>query len=330
MTQSELVLPSHQKWMFAGFNYEHAESYVRLTFSGKTIEIRFRKPAFNVRSPMKVHQSIRAVCFFSGLMVFNGPLNAAPLWKPVPHNDWNASAFVTVNGAKYFAESAEKPYSIQVASNAASDLTRFEVRNGELWSETLGGDDSERAELDGAAGTIYQKGTVVWAAYSFLVEPGAPQISTAGGIPGHPAVWCTLAQFHGNGNARPVPVGLSYRGGKLAIFTQTDTRQINHWTETTPEAPGTKHDVVWNLRVEGLSTDFLNVWLDGVQIVKFTGVIGSVTPDPGLYFKFGIYRGWQFEGYPPLAVQYANVVQGTESLKDRVAAPPAWPLAAAY
>jgi hypothetical protein len=84
---------------------------------------------------------------------------------------------------------------------------------------------------------------------------------------------------------------------------------------------------VVSLTVAGLPTDHCQVWVNGVEVANYTGVIGSATPDPNLYFKFGIYRGWQGEGLPPAAAQFANVTHGTASLAARAtpAGIPPWP-----
>jgi hypothetical protein len=70
----------------------------------------------------------------------------------------------------------------------------------------------------------------------------------------------------------------------------------------------------------------MNCWVDGIQVASSVGLtIGG--PDAANYVKVGIYRGWQSEGYPPLAVQIANIKHGTASLMSRVTTRAAWPSA---
>ena len=90
---------------------------------------------------------------------------------------------------------------------------------------------------------------------------------------------------------------------------------------------GKVYDIVMFLTVAGLPTDRCQIWVNGVQVVNYTGVIGSAMPDPDLYFKFGIYRGWQGDGLPPVAAQYANVTHGTAGLSARATPTgiPPWP-----
>lgn len=250
-------------------------------------------------------------------------------WKTAPHNNWDAASQVTISGKPYYPESAEKPYDINIAQGASIDLVRFEVRNNELWSGALGGNDTERAELDGAA-TLYPAGTDFWFAYQFMVEPGSPQISTAGGAPGSPAAWCCLGQVHGKEGAAQVPWQLNYISDTLSVTTQRPPGQtwVNHWMDSGPTPRWKWRDVVGHLRISGTATDVCQVWIDGVKVVDYVGPIAST--DLNYYFKFGIYRGWQGDGYPPLAARFANVVQGTASLLARVTAPPAMPPAVAY
>jgi len=265
--------------------------------------------------------------------------NAETVWQPVPAmgNNWDAAHQWVFGGHAYWPENAQQPYDLQVATNTSAPLARFEVRPGELWSGDVGGNDTERSEADGSAGAKYPKGTPFWTAYSFLIEPGAPQINTAGGNPGGPAGWCILGQWHGDGKEQAVPAELNLvttgrrisSAEHLRFTIQTDPGQTwkTLWTDPAFFVRGKPYDVVVALQVAGLPSDRAQVWINGVQIVNYTGVIGSATPDPNLYFKFGIYRGWQGDGLPPIAAQYANVAQGTASLASRAtpAGIPRWP-----
>jgi len=236
---------------------------------------------------------------------------------------------VTIANTAYWPESAENSYDLQIANNTVggADLVRFEVRNNELWTSALGGNDTERAELDGSAGLVYAVGVPFWVAYDVMVEAGSPQIATAGGDPGGVAAWCVMGQIHGDNTENPVPWQLDYISDTFAVSIQTDPNQTwtTLWTDTAPTPRGTVRHVVVNISVSGKATDFCKVWIDGVQVVNFTGIIGSTNPDPHVYFKYGIYRGWQGDGYPPLANQIANVRQGTGSLASRITSPLPWP-----
>ena len=247
---------------------------------------------------------------------------------PPMNNNWDAAHQFTVNGVSYWPESAEKPYDIQYATNATTDLTRFEVRANELWSGAMGGNDTERAELDGSASALYAPGTNWWFAYDVMVEPGAPQVypPTDPNAPGQPASWLVLGQVHGE-NENPVPWQLNSVLDTLNITIQNGPTQnwVTLWTDTAPTPRGTWRRIVGNVQIQGTTKDYCRVWIDGKLVANYTGLIGTANAVDHTYLKFGVYRGWQNEGLPPYAVWYANVQQGTANLSARVTNPPALP-----
>lgn len=247
-------------------------------------------------------------------------------WATIPHvlNDWSDAGQVALNGKKYFIESSMKPYAAQLSTNTATPIFRGEVRNGELWSGADGGNDTERAELDGTP-TIYPKGTEFWFGYQFIIEPGADQIATTGGAPGSPLAWGAVGQIHGNGKQAAVPWQLSIVGDKLSVRTQQGAQvEKIHWTDTAKLVRDKIYSVVVKIKITGATTSTMTCWINGVQVANSTGLtIGGA--DAGNYVKAGIYRGWQGDGYPPLAVQIANIEHGTGSLLSRVTNPLAWP-----
>lgn len=190
--------------------------------------------------------------------VVTPPASGSIAWATIPHvlNDWSVAGEVTFGAHQYYTESSMKLYAAQLSTNTTTPIYRGEVRNNELWTEDDGGNDTERAELDGSV-TLYPKGTEIWASYQFMVEPGLPMVA---------------------GVVKPTG----------------DTKST------------------------------MTCWVDGVQVATSTGiVIGGA--DAHNYVKAGIYRGWQGDGYSPLAVQVANLEHGTASLMARVAAPLPWP-----
>lgn len=269
-----------------------------------------------------------------GVVLFLSPLRGTPasevvVFRQVPHNDWTPASQVTLNGKPYFSESAEKPYSLQISTNTTSPVVRAEVRNGELWTGAMGGNDTERAELDGAAfdhPINYPKGTEFWLAYQFLIEPGADQIATAGGFPGGTLAWGVIGQIHGNGRQAAVPWGLSIKGGRLSIVTQRGNQlETIHWAAPSKFVRNQVYDVVIRIKITGEPDSEMTCWIDGIQVANSTNLaIGG--PDAGNYVKVGIYRGWQNDGYPPLAVQIANIEHSTASLMRRVTSRAMWPV----
>jgi hypothetical protein len=70
----------------------------------------------------------------------------------------------------------------------------------------------------------------------------------------------------------------------------------------------------------------MTCWIDGVQVANSANLAIGNSVDTANYPKVGIYRGWQLDGYPPLAVHIANVEHGTASLLLRVTSPLPWPM----
>lgn len=268
---------------------------------------------------------------------FHSPIDVAEVadqttgktaFRQVPHNDWTPATQVILNSKSYYPESAEKPYSLQISTNSTSPIIRAEVRNGEMWTGAMGGNDTERAELDGAADhhpLNYPRGTEFWFAYQFLIEPGADQIATAGGYPGGPLAWGVVGQIHGNGTQAAVPWALSIVGGKLSIRTQRGNQnETIHWAAPDKFVRNQVYDVVVRIKITGRSDSTMTCWIDGIQVANSNNLaIGG--NDPGNYVKIGIYRGWQRDGYPPLAVEIANVEHSAASLMRRVTTRAAWP-----
>jgi hypothetical protein len=62
---------------------------------------------------------------------------------------------------------------------------------------------------------------------------------------------------------------------------------------------------------------FMKLWLDGKQVVNYTGSMGYST-STGYYWKFGIYRSVAGEHE---AVRYANMTVGTADLSAKIAKP---------
>lgn len=258
--------------------------------------------------------------------VVTPPASSVVSWKTLPHNDWTDATKVTLNGKSYFQESAEKPYSAQMSTNTTTPIFRGEVRNNELWSSAIGGNDTERAELDGTPNS-YAKGTEFWFAYQFLIEAGAPQIATAGGNPGQGLAWGFVGQIHGDGstNQSAVPWEFGIQDEFLSVRTQQGNQvEKTHWKSAAKLVRGQVYSVVVRIKITGKTDSTMTCWVDGVQVANSTGLtIGGA--DKSNYPKVGIYRGWQGDGYPPLAVQVANVEHGTASLLARVTSSPAWP-----
>lgn len=88
-------------------------------------------------------------------------------WKPV----LDPKSKIGIRGIPYAPEFALHDWNIQRATDAATDVTRFELRPGDQWDEDRdSGENKERSELDGY-GKRFAHGTDIWGSYAFFIEP---------------------------------------------------------------------------------------------------------------------------------------------------------------
>ena len=225
-------------------------------------------------------------------------------WKPA----LDPNARITIRGIQYVPESAVREYSIRRATDASGDVTRFEVRPGDRWSEDVeSGENKERSELDGYK-QKFAHGSDVWGSFAILIEPG----------PEYRSEWTAITQMHGT---MLRAFHLHFQQGKLTILSEH--KGPNAGAAITPRYAGplsrnTWHNIVFHLREGPPDRGRLEFWLDGKKVVDFNGEIGA--PGNQAYWKFGIYRGYGPIA-APLAIQYANMEIGTSDLTARIANP---------
>jgi hypothetical protein len=253
---------------------------------------------------------MRLISLFGALAA--AMIDVAAAQSLAPQIDWRPFAgpkdVVSIRGNAYDQESAGQPWSIQRATNTVGDVTRFELRYNDRWVEdTFPGENPERAQLDGYR-QVTLEGNEVWAAFAFFVEPG----------PFFRSAWTVIGQMH-NQKGSAIPLNIQFNNEFLRIHTsrQADGAPAVAATHFSRKiGRGEWHRVVLRFR-EGAAGE-LDFWLDGEQIVKFNGPIGSAGDTS--YWKFGIYRG-PGPISAPLAIQYANMEVGPASLATRIRNP---------
>jgi hypothetical protein len=225
-------------------------------------------------------------------------------WKPV----LDARQTITIRGVRYVPEFALRDWSIRRATNGDSEFTRFEVRPGDQWSEDASsGENKERSELDGYKNT-WKSGADVWAAYSFMIEPG----------PRYRSDWSSIGQMHAAG-IDVKPISIHFNDERLVINSDAFNggRSTVSLRYNGPLTRKDWHHVVFHMKQSTGGDGRLEFWLDGNKIINYSGPIGS---DANYYWKFGIYRG--YGPIPaPLAIQYANMEIGTTDLSGRIGSP---------
>ncbi|MEH2544082.1 hypothetical protein V1283_000727 [Bradyrhizobium sp. AZCC 2262] len=226
-------------------------------------------------------------------------------WAPL----LDPKASITIRGIQYAPEFAAHDWSIRRATDAATDLTRFEVRPGDQWSEDRdSGENKERSEFDGYK-QKFAHGADVWGAYSFLVEPGAEYRSD----------WTAISQMHGT-KVRAFHV--HFKAGNLIIYSEHSkpggTGGVSAIRYNSRLSRNVWHNIVFHLKESTSDDGRLEFWCDGKKIVDFTGAIGAAGNQA--YWKFGVYRGYGPIA-TPLAIQFANMEIGTLDLTARITSP---------
>jgi hypothetical protein len=243
--------------------------------------------------------------FFVVIATAKAQETVKPQWMPM----LDANARITIRGIQYEPEFAAHDWSIRRATNTSNDITRFEVRPGDEWSEDHdSGENKERSEFDGYK-QKFVHGTDVWGAYALFIEPGAE----------YRCDWNAINQMHGT-KVRAFHV--HFKEGKLIIYSEYNGPGSGAAITTRYNGPLSRnmwHNIVFHLRESASDNNGrLEFWSDGKKIVDFTGPIGAAGNQA--YWKFGIYRGYGPIA-TPFAIQFANMEVGTSDLTARIASP---------
>lgn len=193
----------------------------------------------------------------------------------------------------YRVETAGQSYSL--AKSDAQTL-RFEIQPGDHASFNSGSVD--RAEVDGSAGGYIPSGTPVNIRYQFMVEPNGSNGSFTNtarwfvtaelhnadritGVSTSPPFAVQLAGDHLQVVARYCPTGLdpSNGAGKLTMLTL--------WTDPNPIQTGQYNNIQIQANVSNTSNGYLDVWVNGIQVVSYRGPLGYGAP---VYWEEGLYR----------------------------------------
>ncbi|WP_334385067.1 heparin lyase I family protein [Bradyrhizobium sp. AZCC 2262] len=201
-----------------------------------------------------------------------------------------------------------------------SHTLRFQVRPADVWPDN----DSHRSEISGA--TVFAATATVNVSYQFAVQPGLNDTS-------NDIAWQILGQFHADDND-PIynamsegsppfafhltgPNGIG-QGDYLSIQALYALTGQKTWTPVTPTGDpynsylyvsptpilrGQFYDVHVEASFQNNANGFLEVWINGSQVVDYHGPLGY---GGGNYWKEGIYEGWSSN--QTITVDYANTV----------------------
>ena len=211
---------------------------------------------------------------------------------------------ITVAGQDFWLQTPEKAHSF----TPGDDLRRYEVRKGDRWKNDAGS-NFMRCELCGQ--TTYQN-KLVTVTYEVKVDPGSPVVPD----------WLLLGQFHQTdvpGKRAAPPFGLYIESVKGAwqwiVLAHTSPEKT--FKEMPPsQRLGTapfKRGAWQTVKVEfkdsaGQPGGIIRVWIDGAQVVDFSGHVGFNDPK-GSYWKEGIYTAEETNWKDPLPADWRIAVE---------------------
>jgi len=189
----------------------------------------------------------------------------------------------------YSVQNDNRPWSLTAPE---TDVLRFELRSGDVWYQDP--ENKERTEIAGE--TYLATGKPGKISYDFMIEPGAANTSE----------WLMIGQLHAIDNFSSPGLAIELIGERLAVhlryklpgqdfvdwFAYVGEEDITRGEYHHIEISGDRH-----IDERGL----VRVWLDGEQIVDYSGPIGY---GYGSYWKQGIYREAADE---TIAVDYKNL-----------------------
>lgn len=166
------------------------------------------------------------------------------------------------------------------------------VREGDI--DAAGDDDIrvERAELD--SGHFPLRGRDVWYSFSLLVPKNFPIVDDR----------LVIAQCKQLGVSRPI-VAQRFRNGKHTITVESQGRkglyklpsiQLGQWI-----------DMVYHLRYSTGMDGLVEIWMDGKQVVRYSGPAADPAAKNAFYNKIGLYRD---RLKVPMTIYYDNYAMG--------------------
>ena len=192
-------------------------------------------------------------------------------------------------------ETAAKSYSL---TEPDAQTLQFEIKPGD--HAYFDGSNVDRAEVDGAAKGYIATNTPVNISYQFMVQPNG-----ANGSFTNTANWFVVAEMHNydpaagaNVHSSP-PFAIQLAGDHLQVVARycapggnpsnssSDLKMLTLWTDPNPIQTGQYANIQIQANVSNTSAGYLEVSVNGTQVVNYHGPLGYGTPT---YWEEGLYR----------------------------------------
>jgi hypothetical protein len=166
------------------------------------------------------------------------------------------------------------------------------VREGDI--DAAGDDDTrvERAELD--SGHFALRGREAWYGFSLLVPKNFPIVDER----------LVISSCKQSDVSRPI-VAQRFRNGKHTVTIESQGRKKSY---KLPRIPlGQWIDMVYHLRYSTGADGLVEIWMNGKQVVSYSGPAADPNAKNAFYNKIGLYRD---RLKAPMTIYYDNYAMG--------------------
>jgi polysaccharide lyase-like protein len=178
-------------------------------------------------------------------------------------------------------------------ARSGTGSVRITVREGDIEQRGDDGLRTERAELDSGKHPLLRRD--VWYGFSFLLPSGFPVVDNR----------LVIAQWKQDGTSGSPLVAQRFRKG--AHYLTVRIPKATFGEDTRFPMPqiifGRWNDMIYHLRFSASADGCVEVWMNGVQVVSYSGRTAFEEGKNSFYQKIGLYRDRWTE---PMTIYFDN------------------------